>query len=161
MRGSVVVISACLAGVSVRYDGGSRPHPMLKDLAAKAILVPVCPEILGGLGVPRPRCHLVHGDGRAVLRGEARVVDEHGNDRTTAFVRGAQEALRIVQLVSPCLIVFKEGSPSCGLRRVDVEGKRTAGCGVTTALLCDGTVRVISEEDPLPDEFPMQPICLH
>jgi uncharacterized protein YbbK (DUF523 family) len=153
VRTGVVVISACLAGVSVRYDGGSRPHPLLRDLAARAILVPVCPEILGGLGVPRPRCRFVQGDGVAVLRGDARVVDEHGDDRTAAFMRGAEEARRIVQLVSPSLIIFKEGSPSCGLRRVDIQGEHKLGCGVATALLRCGTVPVISEEDPLPDDL--------
>ncbi len=140
----------------MRYDGGSRPHPRLKDLATRAILVPICPEILGGLGVPRPRCHFVRGDGMAVLRKEAQVIDQHGNDRTAAFLRGAEETLRIVELVSPSLIVFKEGSPSCGLRRVDIRGERTRGCGVATAFLRGAVgIPIISEEDSIPRESPL------
>jgi uncharacterized protein YbbK (DUF523 family) len=92
----------------------------------------------------------VQGDGEAVLKGEAFVMDEHGNDRTAAFIRGAEQARRIVELVSPQLIVFKEGSPSCGLRHVDIQGERKPGCGVTTALLRGGSVPIISEKDPFP-----------
>jgi len=148
----VVVISACLAGISVRYDGGSKPHSALEHLARETILIPVCPEILGGLGVPRPRCHFVAGDGNAVLRNTASVMDEHGNDRTSAFLRGAEETLRIVELVSPTLIVLKEGSPSCGLRSVDIQGERKPGCGVTTALLRGRHIPIVTEDDPLPED---------
>lgn len=85
-----------------------------------------------------------------MLLGHARVLDETGVDRTAAFLRGAEEVLRIVELVSPSLIVFKEGSPSCGLRRVDIEGTRRRGCGVVTARLKATSVPIITEEDPLP-----------
>jgi uncharacterized protein YbbK (DUF523 family) len=93
----------------------------------------------------------------AVLRGEARVMDEHGHDRTTAFLTGAEEALRIVTLFAPSLIVFKEGSPSCGTCRVDIQGERTRGCGVATAVLRRGRIPVISDEDPIPWEPPRRP----
>jgi uncharacterized protein YbbK (DUF523 family) len=146
-----IVISGCLAGLHVRYDGASRPHPALAELSGRAVLVPVCPEILGGLGIPRPRCRFLRGDGAAVLLGHAKVLDETGVDRTAAFLKGAEEVLRIVELVSPSLIVFKEGSPSCGLRRVDIEGTRRSGCGVVTARLQAYSIPMISEEDPLPE----------
>ncbi|MBI5568588.1 MAG: DUF523 domain-containing protein [Desulfomonile tiedjei] len=146
-----VVISGCLAGLHVRYDSASRPHPALAELSARAILVPVCPEILGGLGIPRLRCRFFGGDGAAVLLGRAKVVDETGVDRTAAFLTGAEEVLRIVELVSPSLIVFKEGSPSCGLRRVDIAGTRQRGRGVVAARLKAYSIPMISEEDPLPD----------
>lgn len=145
-----ILISACLAGIRSRYDGTSRDHPCLADLATRAVLIPVCPEILGGLGIPRPRCHFLNGDGRDVFAGRARVIDANGIDRTALFVRGAEETLRIVELTCPDLILFKEGSPSCGLRRADIEGRRQPGCGVTTALLQDQGIRIISEDDPLP-----------
>ena len=137
----------------MRYDGGSRRHPRLRELAESTVLVPVCPEILGGLGVPRPRCHFVQGDGTGVLHGQARVVDEHANDRTAAFMRGAEEALRIVELVSPSLIILKEGSPSCGLHRVDIQGERKPGCGVASALLRGLGVALIDEKDTLPSDL--------
>lgn len=146
----VFLISACLAGMNTRYDGSSRPHPLLAELAARAVLVPACPEILGGMGIPRPRCRFQGGDGQSVVCGRGKVIDIDGKDRTSAFLSGAQEVRRIVELIRPDLIVFKEGSPSCGLRRVDVEGRKEQGCGVTTAFLGELGIPVITEEDSLP-----------
>lgn len=146
-----IIISACLAGLHTRYDGSAKPHPQLGEIAEQAILVPVCPEILGGLGIPRPPCHFVGGDGAAVLRGKARLIDKTGMDRTPFFLRAADETLRMVQLVSPTMIIFKEGSPSCGILRVDIEGSWQIGCGVVTAVLRDSNIAIISEEDSLPD----------
>jgi uncharacterized protein YbbK (DUF523 family) len=146
-----VIISACLAGLHTRYDGSSRPHPLLEAMAQKAVLVPVCPEIFGGLGIPRRACNFVGGDGLAVLNGTARVVDRNGIDRTPAFINGAEEVARLVELVHPQLIIFKEGSPSCGLRRVDIEGVKQRGCGVAIALLKRAGITIISEEDTFPE----------
>lgn len=146
----VVLISACLAGLHTRYDGASRPHPRLSELHKLGLPVPVCPEILSGLGIPRSPCRFFGGDGRAVLMGTGRVFDRNGVDRTASFVKGAYETLRVVELVSPALILFKEGSPSCGLHRVDIEGKKRPGCGVVVALLKDRGVPILTEEDPLP-----------
>ncbi|MEW6352254.1 MAG: DUF523 domain-containing protein [Thermodesulfobacteriota bacterium] len=145
-----ILISGCLAGLRVRYDGNARPHPLLQELARNAVLVPCCPEILGGLGVPRPRCRFVGGDGRAVLKGAARIIDSAGNDRTDAFLRGAEEVMKVCRLIRPDLVIFKEGSPSCGVRRVDIEGTKQEGCGVTTAMLESLTARIITEEDSVP-----------
>lgn len=146
-----IIISACLAGLHTRYDGAAKPHPQLKEIAEQVALVPVCPEILGGLGIPRPPCHFVGGDGCALLRGEARLIDKVGMDRTSFFLRAANETRQVVDLVSPAMIIFKEGSPSCGVRRVDIEGSRQSGCGVVTAVLRDLDIAIISEEDSLPD----------
>jgi uncharacterized protein YbbK (DUF523 family) len=146
-----IVLSACLAGLRTRYDGSSRPHPLLETLRAKGVIVPVCPEILGGMGIPRLACRFSGGDGGAVLRGEARIIDTSGTDRTFSFLRGAEETARVVELISPDLIVFKEGSPSCGIRIVDVEGKKQQGCGVAAALVARSGIPMISEQDPLPE----------
>lgn len=146
-----IIISACLAGLHTRYDATAKPHPRLMELANLATLVPVCPEILGGLGIPRSPCYFVGGDGAAVLEGRARLIDKIGVDRTSFFLRAANETRRVVELVSPTLIIFKEGSPSCGIRRVDIEGSRQNGCGVVTAVLRDLDIAIMSEEDSLPD----------
>lgn len=146
----VVLISACLAGLHTRYDGASAPHPLLPELGSNALLVPVCPEILGGLGIPRSPCRFSGGDGTAVLLGAARLYDRNGIDRTTSFMKGAGETLRLVKLISPALILFKEGSPSCGVRRVDIDGRKEQGSGVSVALLKDLGIPFLTEEDPLP-----------
>jgi uncharacterized protein YbbK (DUF523 family) len=147
----LIIISACLAGLRTRYDGKAKPHPQLREIAGRAVLVPICPEILGGLGIPRSPCHFVGGDGAALLRKEARVIDKDGIDRTSCFLRAADECMRIVELVSPGMIIFKEGSPSCGVHRVDIEGSWQSGCGVVTATIRDLNIAMISEEDSLPD----------
>jgi uncharacterized protein YbbK (DUF523 family) len=146
----VVLISACLAGLHTRYDGASSPHPLLRELRKSCLLVPVCPEILGGLGIPRSPCRFTGGDGKAVLTEKARVFDREGMDRTAMFVKGAEETRRLVELVSPVLIFFKEGSPSCGVHRVDIDGKKEEGCGIAVALLRDRGIPFLTEEDPLP-----------
>lgn len=145
-----ILISGCLAGIRVRYDGSARPHPRLTDLVEQAILIPVCPEILGGLGVPRGPCRLVGGDGRDVLKGAAKVIDRYGVDLTVNFRRGAQAVLQIIVMARPDLIIFKERSPSCGLRTVDIGGHMKAGVGVCVAALKRTGVPIISEEDELP-----------
>lgn len=146
-----ILISSCLAGLKTRYDGQSRPHPHLKDLSARFTLVPVCPEVLGGLGIPRPTCHFHQGDGTRVLQGAAQLIDSDGRDRTSYFLRGAQKTLRIVETIAPVLIVFKEGSPSCGLHRVNIDGRKKTGCGVTAALLRETGIPMITEDDPVPE----------
>lgn len=146
-----IIISACLAGLHTRYDGKAKLHPQLREIAERAVLVPICPEILGGLGIPRSPCHFVGGDGAALLRKEARLIDRDGVDRTSSFLRAADECMRIVELVSPGIIIFKEGSPSCGVRRVDIEGSWQSGCGVVTATIRDLNIAIISEKDFLPD----------
>jgi uncharacterized protein YbbK (DUF523 family) len=103
------------------------------------------------MGIPRPACWFSGGDGDAVLRGEARIIDTKGTDRTFSFLRGAEETARVVELISPDLIVFKEGSPSCGIRIVDIDGKKQQGCGVATALVARSGIPMISEQDPLPE----------
>jgi len=142
-----IIMSACLAGLLTRYDGSARPHPRLTDIVSRWIVVPLCPETLGGLGIPRPSCYFVGGDGLGVLQGKARVMDRTERDCTSAFVRGAEEIERVMKLVAPRFIVFKEGSPSCGVRRVDIEGTKQPGCGVATALLRRYDIRILTEED--------------
>ncbi|WP_157212179.1 DUF523 domain-containing protein [Desulfomonile tiedjei] len=143
-------MSACLTGLRTRYDGSSRPHPLLDYISKNCIVVQVCPETLGGMGIPRPASRFMGGDGTAVLRGNARVEDAFGKDRTPEFVRGAEETLAMLRLVGPELIIFKEGSPSCGVRRIDLAGAKTAGVGVATALLSTTGIPIITEEDELP-----------
>ena len=145
-----ILISGCLAGLPVRFDSRAKPLSYLDELARSWLLVPICPEILGGLGIPRPRCRFSGGDGQAVLNGKAKILNESGVDRTEHFLKGANAVLQIVKLVEPDLILFKEGSPSCGVRRVDIEGVRHPGMGVTTAILEPYGIPIITEEDPLP-----------
>jgi len=142
----VYLVSACLVGVRCRYDGESREDPEAVELLARGEAIPVCPEQLGGLSTPRPRAEFVGGDGEAVLEGMARVVSEDGRDVTYAFLRGAEEVLRIALLVGVREAIFKDKSPSCGVRTIWLEGKKVPGIGVTSALLRRSGIVVRSTE---------------
>ena len=100
-----LLVSACLLGVKCRYDGQSRPDEKVLGLLKNHVLVPVCPEQLGGLSTPRCPCE-IQGD---------RVMSRDGDDRTAEYEKGAQEALRLCRLFSCEAAILKAKSPSCGL----------------------------------------------
>ena len=85
-------ISACLLGKPCRYDGGSKPHATVAQSLGDAL--PVCPECLGGLPIPRAPSEIQGGDGTDVLAGRARVMSRDGQDVTEAFLKGAKTALQ-------------------------------------------------------------------
>ena len=142
-----ILISACLAGENVRYD--NRQVPIAFDLLEKwdqqGRLIKVCPEVCGGLPVPRPAAQIVNGNGYDVLQGKARVIDMENNDVTCAFIQGAQYALGLAQKYDIQVAVFKEKSPSCGVNQI-YDGTFSSilipGCGVTVALLKENGIRV-------------------
>ncbi len=119
-----VVVSACLAGVRCRYDGTSSPLQEVEKLLAEGRALPVCPEQLGGLPTPREPAEIEGGDGFLVLEGKARVFNRRGEEVTAAFVRGAEESLRLARLAGCARAILREGSPSCGV----------SPAGVTSAL---------------------------
>ncbi len=103
-------ISRCLLGEAVRYDGRAKPHPViLRQLARRLELVPVCPEVEAGLGIPRPPVQLCETDGQRRLLGR----DQPDLDVTTPLQRFCRQAApRLAGLDG---FIFKSRSPSCGL----------------------------------------------
>jgi uncharacterized protein YbbK (DUF523 family) len=139
-----VVVSACLLGIQCRYDGLSKVHrPILK--LPGVILIPVCPEQLGGLPTPRPSAYLVGGDGRSVGEGKAQVITEQGQTVTEAFLLGAHQVCEIACLLKARYAILKERSPSCGTHMVRIEGHWKDGLGVTAAMMSSQGVCVINE----------------
>lgn len=146
------MISACLAGELTRYDGQYKPltEAWLDRLLIKGCLIKCCPEMEGGMPVPRPPAQLVGGDGEAVLTGRAKVMDIKGEDVTGPFVRGAERSLSIVQQNSIRLALLKEKSPSCGVRQIydgTFENRLVHGSGVASALLRKNGVYIFSENE--------------
>jgi uncharacterized protein YbbK (DUF523 family) len=145
-----ILVSACLLGERVRYHGGdaSCPSDILDRWKLEGRLVSVCPEVAGGLPVPRPPAEIAGGDGHAVLKQEASVGDGTGLDVTEAFLRGARTTLEATVASGARLAVFKDGSPSCATTYIhdgSFRGQRGPGQGVATALLSQAGIRVFNE----------------
>ena len=146
-----ILVSSCLLGSPVRYNGAhKRPESaILERWVREGRVVGVCPEVAGGLGVPRRPAEIERGvAGARVIAGMARVVDDEGHDVSSAFVAGAEHALRQARLKAIRIAVLKEGSPSCGSGYVydgSFKGARVANPGVTTAMLQGAGIRVFSE----------------
>jgi uncharacterized protein YbbK (DUF523 family) len=147
-----ILVSSCLAGRPVRYDGAARPVAggLFERWRAEGRLVPFCPEVSGGLAVPRPPAEIVGGDGGDVLDGTARIRTDAGEDVTDEFLRGARLALDAARRAGARIALLKEGSPSCGSHRIydgTFTGSAAPGTGVTTALLRRSGVRVFNEDE--------------
>ncbi len=135
-----ILVSACLLGAPVRYDGAGKAlgHPLLDRWQAEGRLVPVCPELMGGLPVPRPAAEIAGGDGDAVLDGHARIRTCDGADVTDAFRAGAEAALDAARAAGCRFALLMPRSPSCGTRDIhdgSFAGTLVPGRGVTAALL--------------------------
>lgn len=144
------LVSTCLLGICTRYDGGCCPVLRLIELAARGLAVPICPEMAGGLPVPRPPAEIVGGDGQAVLEGQAQVLTIDGKDVTEAFLSGARQALETAQRLGIRQAVLKDDSPSCGCRHIydgTFSDHKVSGQGVAAALPQRNGITVLSEED--------------
>lgn len=145
-----ILVSACLLGEPVRYDGQSRAEPGIRDLKRRHQIFSFCPEVAGGLPVPRPPAEL-SGDAVTILsNGSGGVFTGTGGDVTEAFCRGAQRTLEFCREHGIEAAVLKERSPSCGVHQIydgSHRGRIIAGQGLTAALLRQHGIRVYSEED--------------
>jgi len=146
-----ILVSRCLLGEPVRYDGGTHgPFPLLEAWRHQGRLVAICPEVAGGLPTPRPPAEIPGGQGARVLDGECDVLTVAGAEVGAAFIAGARQALRLVQEHDIRLAVLKARSPSCGNRENydgSFSGRRVSGEGVSAALLRRHGVQVFSEEE--------------
>lgn len=146
-----VLISSCLLGEPTRYNGRDVKvvSEIIRKWMAEGRVVSVCPEVLGGLGVPRPPAEIIGTGGFAVLDGFAAVLDDRGNDLTGQFVAGAQEILQLAQSHRIRVAVLKDGSPSCGrtyIHNGQFRGiRKRMEVGVATAILQRQGIAVFSE----------------
>ena len=103
-----LIVSACLLGTACRYDGASKPADRIITLKDKYNLIPVCPEILGGLPTPRTPCEVKNGC----------VFSRDGFDRTAQYLKGADEVLRLARFFGCEAALLKERSPACGSGKI-------------------------------------------
>ena len=133
-----LLISACLMGIKCRYDGGRKPLPCLDELMEKHVLIPVCPEVIGGLPTPRVPAERI-GD---------KVITKDGRDVTAEYQKGAEEALKLAQMTGCTHALLKERSPSCGCGMIydgSFSGGLCKGDGVCGALLKANGIEVLGE----------------
>ncbi|WP_434578973.1 DUF523 domain-containing protein [Pseudomonas sp. Z5-35] len=144
-----ILVSRCLLGHRVRYDGGaSGPFDRLQQWLDEGRVVPLCPEVAGGLPTPRAAAEIPGGQGAQVLDGDAAVITTAGEDVREQFLSGAYQALDLVREHDIQIAVLKANSPSCGnLLTYDgtFSGVKVRGEGVTAALLKRHGIRVFSE----------------
>ena len=133
-----ILVSACLLDVKCRYDGSGMLNSEVEAILASHHLIPVCPEILGGLGIPRSPAELK----------DNRIISIKGKDFTDNYINGAEETLKLAKLYNCKLAILKERSPSCGFGSVydgSFTKKLIAGYGITAELLFKNGIEVIGE----------------
>ncbi|WP_251551614.1 DUF523 domain-containing protein [Neobacillus muris] len=145
----MILVSACLAGLQVRYDGLHCLHNQLRRLVEENQAITICPELLGGFSTQREPAEIIGGTGEDVLVGKAKVVDKSGKDVTQMYIKGAYATLKKAKEVNASIVVLKENSPSCGSSNIyngEFNGQKIEGMGVTAALLKRNEIKVISEQ---------------
>jgi uncharacterized protein YbbK (DUF523 family) len=136
----MILVSACLLGKKVRYDGRGCPNQKVMALEKTEKVLAVCPEIEAGLGIPRGPFELSCG----------KVIGKDGRDYTAEFARGAEICLQKALKGNVKKAVLKQNSPSCGCGRVydgTFSGRTVKGDGVFTALLKKNNIECVSEEE--------------
>lgn len=145
-----LLVSACLLGNPVRYDGKAKylQHTGLAALVAQERVVGFCPEVAGGLPIPRAAAEIRAGDGAAVIAGRASVLTGDGSDVTPCFLSGANQALELCRQQNIRVAVLTESSPSCGSGSIydgSFSRRSIPGTGVTAALLQRHGIRVFNQ----------------
>ena len=134
------LISACLIGENVKYDGTNNVHQVAKALYESGQAIPVCPEVLGGLSTPRIPSEIVNDQ----------VVSKAGVNVTPYFQLGAQKTLETALKHNVKTAILQERSPSCGVHKIyngQFDGTLIDGQGVTTSLLEQHGIRVITIDE--------------
>lgn len=140
-----IAVSACLLGINYKYNGGNNYSEKLEKLLEKHEVIPICPEVLGGLPIPRDPSEIVNGE---VLTDKGKSVDKE-------FRNGAKKALEIVKESGAELVVLQSRSPSCGLGKIydgSFTGRLVEGDGVFVKLLKDEGIKVVDVSNFIKDQ---------
>ena len=136
----IIVVSACLAGENCKYNGGNNRNKKVEALFNGNRIIPICPEVMGGLSTPRVPSEIVHGI----------VMNKDGVNVDREYRCGAEMALKIAEREQPDLVILQSRSPSCGVKqRYDgtFTGTLIDEPGVTAELLMRHGFRVVDVED--------------
>lgn len=146
-----ILVSACLMGFKVRYNGSekSRMNEQLARWEQEQRLVIHCPELAAGLPVPRPPAEIISADGKDVMHGQARIIENTGQDVTEQYRLAAWLALQAAQESGCSAALLTDGSPTCGSVVIydgSFRGIRKTGMGVAASLLAEHGIAVFSEK---------------
>ena len=133
------IVSSCLAGIKCRYDGTCKKNEYVLSLVKKGVGVAMCPEVLGGLSIPRDPAEIV----------DNKVITKNGKDVTDNYILGAFKVLDYCQHNNIKKAILMDKSPSCGLRTYDgtFSNKLVNKKGITAELLISNGIEVISSSD--------------
>lgn len=135
----MILVSACLAGVECRYNASSYAIPQIVEMVKKGKAIPICPEILAGLSIPRPPAEQQNG----------KIISAQGDDQTSDYLLGSTIALKIALLIHCEKAILKSNSPTCGCGVIydgTFSGRRISGDGIFSKLLKENGIEVCTEE---------------
>jgi uncharacterized protein YbbK (DUF523 family) len=147
-----VLVSACLLGKKVRYDGSALATfgAIIEQWIATGRVISICPEVDAGMSIPRAAAEILRGDGDGVWAGTVQVVEDTGVEVTASFIKGAKIALELCEKHKIKVAVLTENSPSCGSSAIydgSFTSKKIDGVGVTAALLKKNGIEVFSQQN--------------
>lgn len=136
----MIAVSKCLCGYNCKYNGGNNLRDYLKKLEDNNEVLLICPEVFGGLPIPRIPFELING----------RAINKDGIDVTDKVIDGCNKALKLIKENNITKVILKENSPTCGVNYI-YDGTFThtkiKGCGLLTKMLKDENIKVYSDEE--------------
>ena len=135
-----ILVSACLLGINCKYNGKNNYNEKLVEYLKDKSIIPICPEIYGGLPTPRIPSE-IKGD---------KVINKEGKDVTENFLRGAKETLELAKKFNAKKAILKAKSPSCGYGLIydgSFSDKLIEGSGITAKILEQNGIEILTEND--------------
>ena len=135
-----IIVSSCILGNNTKYNGGNNYNPLVERLKGKYIIIPICPEVMGGLGIPRIPSERIND----------RVINKNGDDVTNNYLLGLDKVLKLIENEEIKYAVLKDGSPSCGSKYIydgTFTGNKIYGMGITAEDLSKLGIKIITERE--------------
>jgi uncharacterized protein YbbK (DUF523 family) len=135
-----ILVSACLLGQKCKYNGGDNLSQKVLDYVKGHEIIPVCPEVSGGLPTPRIPCEIVDG----IVR------NKDGENKDKKFRSGAEICLKKAIDEKADLAILQSRSPSCGVKQIydgSISGKLIDGSGIFASMLSQNGIKVMDVED--------------
>lgn len=146
-------VSACLAGIKCTFKSGNHPNKKAVKLFMDGRALAVCPEVAGGMGVPRERSEICGGTGADVINRKARIISVSGEDVTSHHISGAKKLCAVIRNIGIKKAILRPYSPACGTGLIydgTFSGKLRAGDGVFAAMLKSQGVKLCGEKSAKP-----------